>query len=749
MSRAGKIARRTFLFGTVAIAGGVALGYYVVQHPHDNPLKPGLEPGEATLNPYVLIDAEGVTIITPRTDMGQGAHSVLAAMVAEELDLAWSDIRVWDGPPGAAYYNAKVAAEALPFAATDDGFLARNARAFGGRVAKVLGLQITGGSTTVPDGFDRMRMAGAAARQMLIGAAAEVTGVARADLSTRDGHVVTPDGEAIAYAELAEQVAGIAPPDEVALKSPDEWRYLGQPMERLDIVAKSTGTQGYGIDIDLPDMLYATVRTNPRRGGVVRGYDAGKAEGMPGVQRVVPVTGGAGVIADSTWRAMRAAQEISFDWGEAPYPAESAGMWAQLEASFTETLQDSRFRDDGDVDAALAQAGDGVLEAQYRVPHLAHAPLEPMNATAQLKDGRLDIWASTQIPMYVVATATRLTGLKAENIHLHNQYAGGSFGRRLEDDFIAEAIEVAMAAEGRPIKMTWTREEDMSHDFPRPMAVSRARGAVADGKVAAFDLSLATASVAQSQGGRLNQPMPGPDVAIVAGAWDQPFAIPDYRVTGYRAQPMVPVSSWRSVGASGNGFLHDCFLDELIHAAGADPLQERLRLCDDPLSRGVLEAVGEMSGWSGPDMGEGRARGVAFTLSFGVPAAEVVEISQTDAGLRIDKVFVAVEVGRVLDPVNFDNQVKGGVIWGLGHAMNCELTYKDGMTEQRNFDSYQGMRLYQAPSIEVRALENGDTLRGIGEPAVPPAAPALANAIFAATGQRIRELPLNRHVSFA
>ena len=349
----------------------------------------------------------------------------------------------------------------------------------------------------------------------------------------------------------------------------------------------------------------------------------------------------------------------------------------------------------------------------------------------------------------MLATAERLTGLKVENIHLHNQYAGGSFGRRLEDDFIALAIELAIATEGRPVKMTWTREEDMSHDFPRPMALARARGAVADGKVTACDLSLATTSVAQSQGGRVNQPMPGPDVMIVAGAWDQPFAIPNYRVTGYRAPEMVPVSSWRSVGASGNGFVHEGFLDELIHAAGADPLEERLRLCDDPLSRKVLEAVGEMAGWTGPKPGEGRGRGVAFTLSFGVPAAEIVEVRQTDTGLRIDKVFVAVEVGRILDPVNFDNQVKGGVIWGLGHAMNCELTYQDGMTEQRNFDRYQGMRLYQAPAIEARGLENGDTLRGIGEPAVPPAAPALANAIFAATGQRVRELPLNRHVSFA
>ena len=372
MSRAGTIARRTFLFGTVAIAGGVALGYYVVQHPHDNPLKPGLEPGEAALNPYVLLDGDGVTVITPRTDLGQGAHSVLAAMVAEELDLDWSAVRVSDGPPSAAYYNAIVAAEALPFAATDNGFLARNARALGGSMAKVMGLQITGGSTTVPDGFDRMRMAGAAAREMLLDAAAEMTGLRRETLTTRAGHVVAEDGRRIAYGELAELAARVAPPDEVALKSPRDWRLLGQPMQRLDIVAKSTGTQAYGIDIDLPDMVHATVRTNPRRGGVVRGFDASAAEAMPGVEKVVPVTGGAGVIADSTWRAMRAADAITFDWGEAPYPADSAAMWARLGEAFTDSLQDSRFRDDGDVAAALEDAGNGAVDR--RVPPAAPGP---------------------------------------------------------------------------------------------------------------------------------------------------------------------------------------------------------------------------------------------------------------------------------------------------------------------------------------------------------------------------------------
>jgi isoquinoline 1-oxidoreductase beta subunit len=404
-----------------------------------------------------------------------------------------------------------------------------------------------------------------------------------------------------------------------------------------------------------------------------------------------------------------------------------------------------RPKNEGNVEAALT--GTSVVEAEYKVPYLAHAPLEPMNVVVQLRDARLDIWTGTQIPLFLVAGAASMTGLRAENIHLHAQMSGGSFGRRLEDDYVRQAIELAKAFPGHPIKMIWTREEDMTHDFPRPLGMARMRGAVKDGKVYAYDLSIAYPSVNASQFGRQNLSIPGPDVSIVAGAWDQPFSIPHYRVTGYRVPELVPISSWRSVGASGNGFFHDCFLDELIHAAGADPLKERLRLCWHEPSRRVLEAVGEMSSW-GSDPGKNRGRGIAFTLSFGVPVAEVVEVTSTQRGVRIDKVFVAVEVGRVLDPQNFDNQVQGGVVWGLGHAMNAELTYVDGIAEQTNYHTYQGMRLYQAPMIEVRALTNTHEIRGIGEPSVPPAAAALANAIFSATGKRVRELPLNRHIEF-
>jgi isoquinoline 1-oxidoreductase beta subunit len=745
MGRVKTIARRSFLIGSAAIAGGVAFGTYLYKREGENPLLADLKPGETAITPYVKIDAQGITLITPRADVGQGAWSMQAHMIAEELDIDPATAILSSGPASAIYYNGVVGAEAMPIAATSDTILARTGRGAADVMGKLMGLHITGGSSTVPDMYDRLRMAGAVARETLIRAAMKQTGLPRNQLSTENGCVVLPDGLKIEYLDLAVAAADIKPVQDVTLRDPSQWRYLTKPQKRTDMVAKSTGTLTYGIDMVMDGMVYATTRTNPAIGGGIIGFDAEAAQTMRGVRDVLPISGGIAVVADNTWRAFQAAQAVECDWGPSPYIGNTDEQFDAVANSMTEDHQDSRFKDEGDVTAALD--GAKVIEAEYRIPYLAHAPLEPMSVVVKMTDTRLDIWTGTQIPRFVQANMAKLTGLDADNIHVHVIMSGGSFGRRLEDDYIAQAVEIAMQLPDAPIKMIWQREEDFTHDFPRPLAMARAKGAVKFGALDAFDLSIAAPSVAESSLARLGQPAIGPDVAIVAGAWDQPFAIPNYRVTGYRTPAMVPISSWRSVGASGNGFLHESFMDELCHVAGVDPLKERLRLCWHDPSRKVLEAVGEMSDW-GSDLGPNRGRGLAFTLAFGVPVAEVVEVTSTDDGIRIDKVFVAADVGRVLDPVNFEAQVQGGVIFGLGHAMNCELTYQDGVAEQDNFHAYEGMRLYQTPQIIVRGLENGDKIRGIGEPAVPPAAPALANAIFAATGQRIRELPLSKSIDF-
>lgn len=746
MGRARTITRRALLVGSVAVAGGAVFGIWSVRRPHPNPLEPGLGPGEAALTPYVRIDAAGVTLITPRADVGQGAWHVQALLLAEELDVDPGAVRVDPGPPAPAYWNTALAPEEAEFTAPGGGVVQDAAEGALGAMMKLMGMQITGGSTTVPDGYVKLRAAGASARETLKRAAAEQAGVDVSQVETQAGHVVLPDGARVPYAELAALVAGMEPVQDKPLREPSQWRLIGQPGPRLDMVAKCTGTQGYGIDVDLPGMVHAAVRLNPAQGGGVEGFDASVAEAMPGVRAVLPVTGGVAAVADNTWRAFRALDAVEVRWGKGPLPDSMKDHWLALSAAFDDDNRDSRKRDDGDVEAALAS--DEVVEAEYRAPYLAHAPLEPLNAVVRVDDAAAEVWTGTQVPRFVQKNVARIAGLPVGAVTVHALMSGGSFGHRLEDDVVRHATEIALRMPGVPVKLTYPREEDMRRDYPRQIAMARLRGRVAGGHVDTLDLSIAMPSVVASQMGRQGLPVPGPDSQIVAGAWNAPFAIPNHRVTGYRAQGLAPVSSWRSVGASSNGFFWNAAFDDLAEAAGADPLAERLRLAASPRARAVLEAVAEMSNWQGVRPGPGRGRGVALVESFGVPCAEVVEVRDTGAGIAIERVWVAAEVGRVIDPVNFENQVQGGVIWGLGHAMNCEITYEDGIAEPDNFHAHDGMRMWQVPVIEVRGLETGDRVTGIGEPPVPPAAPALAGAIFAATGQRLREMPFARFVDF-
>ena len=745
MSRIGKIARRTFLIGTAAIAGGVVFGTWRYNTPYQNPLLAVLNDGDAALTPYVLINADGITLITPRADKGQGVYHMQALLIAEELDVDLEQITADPGLPSAAYWNQALAEEAAAFLAPGDGVMNGLAQTTVDATMKFMGMQITGGSSSVPDGWTKLRAAGASARETLKLAASMETGIPVEQLGTKSGAVILPDGTALSYTDLAARAATLDVVQNVPLRDRSEWRLIGKPTQRIDIVAKSTGTQTYGIDLSVPGMLHAAVLLNPAQGGALGKYDAAEAFKIRGVQSVVEITGGLGIVADNTWRAMQGALAIEASWPAAAMPASMEDHWQALSDSFNESSMDSRKRDDGDIEAV---SKDSVIETEYRAPYLAHAPLEPINAIVRVDDTSAEVWTGTQIPRFVQANVERITGIPADNVIVHVQMMGGSFGHRLEDEVVKQATEIAMQMKGTPVKLTYSREEDMMHDFTRQIAMARARGTVKDGQVESFGLDIAMPSVIASQMARQGQTIPGPDSQIVAGAWDQPFAVPHHRVTGYRAPELAPISSWRSVGASSNGFFYNAALDELIEAAGADPLEERLRLCNNEIARKVLEAVGEMSGWSGTQPGAGKGRGIAMTQSFGVHCAEVVEVTDTDEGIKIDKVWVAADVGTVVDPSNFENLMQGGVIFGLGHAMNCEITYTDGVADQQNFDSFPYMRLYQCPVIEVRGLQNGP-VKGIGEPPVPPAAPALAGAIFAVTGQRLREMPFSKFLDFA
>lgn len=745
MSKLKTFSRRAFLVGSAAVAGGVAFGTYLVMRDPENPNTQNLAEGAASFNPWVRIDAGGITLVTPHADIGQGAASMQAALIAEELDLEWADFDIDFGRPAPAYWNTAMAGDAAPVLPWDDSFGARAMRASMDGLLKVIGLQGTGGSTSTPDSFVKLREAGAMARETLKLAASQRTGIAVADLRTQSAAVHLPDETVIAYTELAAEAASLAPVQGTPLRDPSMWRLVGKDMPRLDIMAKSTGQPIYGIDLELPGMVRASVRMNPRKGGALNGFDATTAEAMQGVERILEIPGGVAVMATNTWYAIQALDAIDYDWASAPFAPEQADHWAALEQAFTEESLDSEWVNIGDVEADMP--GAETLQAEYRVPYVAHQPLEPLNAIVLVEDDGVQVWTGHQMPRFLQQQVAAITGHDADQVTLHNQYAGGSFGHRLEFEQVKQTTQIALQMRGTPVKMVYSREEDFAQDFPRQITMGRGRGAVRDGQVISYDTQIASPSVIRSQMGRMGQVVPGPDSQLAAGIWQQPYEFENARMRTYAVEGLSPVSSWRSVGASANGFVGEGFLDELIHAAGADPLEERIRLCTlDDVSRQVLEAVGEMSNW-GEALPEGTGRGVALVHAFGVPCAEVVEVTNTDAGIRLNRVWVAADVGRVVDPVNFDNIVKGGMIWGLGHAINSEITYTDGIADQTNFHAHEGLRMHQSPEIFVRGLENGH-VRGIGEPPVPPAAPALANAIFAATGQRIREMPFWNHIDF-
>lgn len=739
MASIKKIARRSFLIGSAAIVGGVAFGTYKYHQPAPNPLEPA--EGKAVLNPFVFVDQTGVTLIAPRAEMGQGVRTSWAALIAEELDVDPAKVSVLHGPAAKAYYNSAMMAEALPGRGYNASDFQHSLGQVVGNFSKFLDLQVTGGSSSMKDGFERMRHAGASARETLKEAAAQKLGISRALLETKDGQVLAPGGKTFSYAELAADAAGIDPQD-AELRPASQWKYIGKAVPRLDMVAKVTGTAGFGVDTRIEGMKFAAIRQSPVFGGAIRKIDSSAAQDMPGVDKVLNLGDAVAVVGSNTWLAQQAVEAIDVEWDSPSYPATTDAIFAEIAASF-EDSPNSTMRDDGDVDAALPEGAE-LIEAEYQVPYLAHATMEPMNATALFTGNALQIWAPNQGPTVVQQSAAELTGLPKEDIEVHTTYLGGGFGRRIEVDYTNRAVQIAQQMQGTPIQLTWSREEDMRHDYFRPGAIARYRAAVKDGKAVMVHGRIAAQSTTREGAARmLGLPMSGPDKGHVDTAFNQPLAIPNFRVEGYLTKPMIPVGFWRSVAASFNGFFSDSIIDEMAHKAGRDPLEFRLELARaewEPAAQ-VLETVRDMSGWSG-ETPAGVGHGVAMAYSFGTPVAQVIEVVDEDGWIRINKAWIAADMGLAVDPQNVEAQMFGGLAYGLSAACFGEITIDGGMVEQENFPDYDALRMPSMPRVEVAVLQNQKHMGGAGEPGTPPAAPALANAIFDLTGQRARRLPL-------
>ncbi|MTV38732.1 xanthine dehydrogenase family protein molybdopterin-binding subunit [Duganella radicis] len=755
MQGAKSTSRRRFILGGLAVTGALVVGWGVMpprQRLNGSTPLP-LSGGSVALNGWVGIHPDGtVSVAVPRSEMGQGVHTALPMLVAEEMDVPLSAVQVVQAPIDKIFGNVAVFKDSLPFHPDDTGRLKSTVTWVVGKVARELGLNLTGGSSSVKDAWEPMRQAGATARAMLIAAAATEWGVRVEDLRTDNGHVLHADGRKLAYGALAAKAVE-ARPGEVRLKSPQEFKLIGRPQPRRDTPSKVNGTAIFGIDARPPGMLYAAVRMSPVVGGTVASVDSAAALKMPGVIKVVnydgalPEHAGAGagvaVIAKSYWQAKQAALALDIKWNDGPHAGlSSAAIYAELAAKLDKEDGFAYYKA-GDMDAVEGKAA-GVaktVKAEYRAPFLAHAAMEPVNCTAQVKDGKVTLWASTQSPSFAVAMAARVAGVAQENVVLNITMLGGGFGRRLDVDMVPQAVAIAKQADGYPVQMIWSREDDTTHDVYRPAALARFSATLdARGNVLGYDNKSASGSVThQFLRRNLGLPPAGPDKSTAEGEFDMQYHFPNQRIRHVIVDSAVPLGNWRSVGHSHNAFFKESFVDELAHAAGKDSVAFRRELlAQHPRHLAVLNAAVSRAG-TAP---EGRAHGVALHQSFGTICAQVAEVSVEGTEIRVHRVVCAVDCGLAVNPNIIAQQAESGVIFGLSAALSGAVTIKDGKVEQSNFHDYPVARMSHAPEVETIILPSAAHPEGMGEPTTPPIAPAVANAVFRLTGKRLRSLPL-------
>ena len=705
-----RISRRTLLRGGLAVGAGLVIGF---RSPLQAPAVAEAQgSGLFAPNQWLRIDRDGVvTIVNSVPEMGQGAMTTMPMIVADELDADLDRIRIEQAPANPSLY-------ANP----------------------VTGAQSYGGSRGVRDHLQMLRKAGAAGRQMLREAAAQEWGVPVDEVDTEPGAVIhRPTGRRLLYGQLVDKAQGLPVPQNPTLKTKDQFRYIGKDRHRVDVPPKVNGQAVYGIDVQVPGMLIASIERCPVvAGGKVKSFDATAAKAVPGVKQVVQVTSGVAVVANSFWAALNGRKALKVEWDEGPVAQVSSAMITrEYEAAGKQPGQVAR--SDGDHEKALA-AGGKALESTYQVPFLEHACMEPMNATAHVTREECIVWAPTQNPGGTQATAARLTGLAPDKVTVHTTLLGGGFGRRGEVDFVVDAVEVAKAV-SVPVKVMWTREDDLTHGFYRPATYNVFRAALdAQGMPTVWFTRVVGPGILVQKG---RAPAGSIDPAAMEGVRNHPYDIPNVRIEWVNKDFGVPLGFWRSVGPSQNGFTVESFVDELAHLAGQDPYEYRRALLGKaPRHKAVLELVATKANW-GSRLPAGHGRGIAVCFSYGSYAAHVAEVSVDDDGtVRVHKVVCAIDCGIAVNPDQVKAQMEGGLIYGLTAARFGEITLDRGRVQQTNFHTYPMLRINQAPVTEVHILESGEAPGGLGEPGVPTVAPAVCNAIFAATGKRIRRLPI-------
>ena len=716
LPQASNFGRRVFLQQTAAAAGGLVLAFAL---PGGGGSRASEQARGGQMNAWLRIGADdSITMIVDRSEMGQGVYTALPMLLAEELEVDLSRVKVVAAPVGDPYVNV------------------------------LNGGQVTGTSNSVQDAWEKLRKAGAQARMMLIAAAAQRWHVKPSDCQAHDGRVSSAQGKTASYGELAEAASKLPVPKDVPLKDASRFRLIGKPLPRLDTASKVDGSAEFGLDVQLPGMLYAVIALCPTLGGKVISVESSAAQSMPGVRGVLTTASGVVVVADHFWQARKARDALRIDWDQGPnIGLDNAKIWSMIDQAATGGPGDSALgREEvsaalknGNAPEALKKAAK-TLSAAYELPMLAHAPMEPMNCTADVKADRCDIYVGTQVQQMAQAGAADAAGLKPDQVNVHTTLLGGGFGRRLEVDFIPAAVAASKAL-GAPVKLIWTREDDMTHDYFRPpVRAAVSAGLDERGQLLAWALHVTSPSITA----RFDPTNKNPFDSVIEYVQNFPYAVPNFDLRYTRREIGIDVGYLRSVSHGPNCFAVESSIDELAQAASVNPLDFRLALlAGKPRHTQVLKLVAERSGWGKAP--KGRYQGLAFMEGYTSHIAQVAEVSVDSGRLKVHKVTCVIDCGQIVNPRIVTSQLESGIIFGLSAALWGDVTLKNGRAQQQNFHEYRVLRLNETPQIDIYLVPSDAAPGGIGETGVPPVAPAVCNAIFAATGKRLRSLPISAH----